>query len=71
MLLVDPDDFRNIRQHHSLLNKSISDVSTRRDEKKLSLHQQTLNKLLVNKRVIERELEEPLKVTEPEVKKKM
>ena len=72
MLLVDPGDFRNIRQHHSLLDKSISDVLSRRDvgdEEKLSLYQQALNKFLVNRRVIERELEEPLKVIEPEVKK--
>ena len=71
MLLVDPVDFRNISQHHSLLDKSISDVLSRRDvdEEKLSLYQQALNEFLVNRRVIERELEEPLKVTEPEVRK--
>ena len=71
MLLVDPGDFRNIRQHHSLLDKSISDVLSRRDigdEEKLSLYQQALNRFLVNRRTIEKELEEPLKVTEPEVK---
>ena len=69
---MDPGDFRKIRQHHSLLDKSIGDVLSRRDvgdEEKLSLYQQALNKLLVNRKVIERELEEPLKVTEPEVKK--
>ena len=50
----------------------LSDVFSRRDvgdEEKLSFYQLALNKFLVNRRVIEKELEEPLKVTEPEVKK--
>ncbi len=68
MTLVDSNfviDPRNIKRHYSSLDQSVVDVLDRQDIDdygKLILYRIALNKFLVNKKALESELEEPLKV---------
>lgn len=79
MFLVDSNyattaDLRNVKKHHSALDRNISEVLERRDlddEDKLTLYRQALNKYLINRRLVESELEErPPKVRLAEPKEK-
>ena len=66
MMLVDTNfDIGNIKRRHTLLDQNISEVLDRQDlddREKIKLYQQTLNKYLVNRKLIEKELNRPLKV---------
>ena len=66
MMLVDTNfDIGNIKRRHTLLDQNISEVLDRQDiddREKIKLYQQTLNKYLVNRKLIENELNRPLKV---------
>ena len=66
MMLVDANfDLGNIKRRHTLLDQSISEVLDRQnldDREKIKLYQHTLNKYLVNRKLIENELNLPLKV---------
>jgi hypothetical protein len=65
MMLIDSHDFRNVKQHHSAIDRDISDVLNRQgldDVEKLRLYQQTLNKFLISRQNIENELDKPFKV---------
>lgn len=69
MALVDSNfviDPRNIKKHYSSLDQSVVDVLNRQDIDdygKLVLYRIALNKFLINKRALETDLDEPLKVT--------
>ena len=69
MTLVDSNfaiDPRNIKRHYSSLDQSVVDVLNRQDiddYDKLVLYRIALNKFLVNKRALESDLDEPLKVS--------
>ena len=63
MYLVDSvyPDLRNVKKHYSDLDKNVSEVLERRDikdDEKLALYHQALNKYLINRRAVETELEE-------------
>ena len=52
---------RNVKKHYSDLDKNVSEVLERRDlkdDEKLTLYHQALNKFLINKSAVETELEE-------------
>jgi hypothetical protein len=71
MMLVDAtDDLRNVRKHHTALDRNISDVLGRQDLDdylKVKLYQDALNKFLVSRQTVEDQFQSPLKVqvTEP------
>ena len=63
MYLVDSNypDLRNVKKHYSDRDKNVSVVLERRDlkdDEKLTLYYQALNKFLINRRAVETELEE-------------
>ena len=63
MYLVDSNypDLRNVKKHYSDLDKNVSEVLERRDlkdDEKLALYHQALNKFLINRRAVETELED-------------
>ena len=63
MYLVDSvyPDLRNVKKHYSDLDRNVSEVLERRDikdDEKLALYHQALNKYLINRRAVETELEE-------------
>jgi hypothetical protein len=61
MYLVDSADLRNVKKRYSDLDKNISEVLEREnldDGEKLTLYRQALNKYLINRRLVESELEE-------------
>ena len=63
MYLVDSNypDLRNVKKHYSDLDRNVSEVLERRDlkdDEKLTLYHQALNKFLINRRAVETELEE-------------
>ena len=68
MTLVDSNfavDPRNIKRHYSSLDQSVVDILNRQDiddYEKLILYRIALNKFLVNKKNLEADLDEPLKV---------
>ena len=68
MTLVDSNfavDPRNIKRHYSSLDQSVVDILNREDiddYEKLILYRIALNKFLVNKKNLEADLYEPLKV---------
>jgi hypothetical protein len=64
MMLVDAD-LRNVKRYYSLLDENISRVLNRQDiadRDKLTLYQQALNKYLANRKTVEHELNQPIKV---------
>jgi hypothetical protein len=75
MMLVDANtpDLHNVTRHHSELDRNISDILNRQDlddYDKLKLYHHTLNKFLVNRRAVESELDQPVKVQQVEPKAK-
>ena len=68
MTLVDSNfavDPRNIKRHNSFLGQSVIDILNRKDiddYEKLILYRIALNKFLVNKKKLEADLDESLKV---------
>ena len=68
MTLVDSNfavDPRNIKRHYSSLDQIVVDILNRQDiddYEKLILYRIALNKFLVNKKNLEADLDEPLKI---------
>ena len=63
MYVVDSvyPDLRNVKKHYSDLDRNVSEELERRyikDDEKLTLYHQALNKYLINRRAVEIELEE-------------
>jgi len=67
MMLVDPNDLRSVKKHHSLLDRDISNVlnlQSASDSEKARLYQQTLARFLINRQAIEADFKEPINVRE-------